>query len=250
MKTTKSLIYFLCFFMMLTLNAYGQDQILLDMEGVKISYTTKLIKEEKRKNLYEIEVQLVNSSVYDYYYAVPMRLGSDGKYRTVSTDNHVASIKPNNDVYLFGNEIRFVTKESIYTTKSDDKLFEMKQGMIYTNKMNCRFDKDVPPTLVFNQTRVFKTLNSFQLKANPKMFEGTFVSNCGNENVSLVLRDVNGPTPYLQQISGGTKTNWVPVSDGIFVKEVNHAYQLSYNAHDGSVIMMTPSGDMCIWTRL
>lgn len=237
-------------FLFANLIAFGQENIVIGTkDNVEISYQLTKLDSNPKKDKYLISVSAQNKNNHNLYYGVELVKNSNG---TESTNpflsNGFSKIIIRNSTGWFGDGKQIVGQETTVKTETNEILFNLEKNKIYNFETEFNVKHDDKPIITNTYGSTLRKLEEFNIAINDTFVNGVWVSNCGNNTISLALLDENGKKIILQSVNG-KQIRWISASNTNFLKENDNNSTLTYSKSDNKFLYSSSDGNNCEWTK-
>lgn len=133
--------------MFLGASAFAQDAVLLNQNGVEITYKLTKISESGKKDNYLVTVNATNKNNFDSFYQGPKN-GVNPFFATITIRN------ADKEVYLIATESKLFTTEG--------KLFYIKPNGTVSEEREFKIDKGTAPIITAKFVSEMKSISDFR----------------------------------------------------------------------------------------
>lgn len=237
-------------FLFTSLLSFAQENVIIGTkDNVEISYQLTKLETNAKKDKYLISVTAQNKNNYNLYYPVAFIKNADGS-ETLSPliTTGFSKIVIRNSTGWFGDGKQVAGQETTLKTENNEVLFNMEKDKIYNFETEFNVKHDDKPIITNSYGNSLRKLEEYNLVINDTFVNGMWVSNCGNNVISLSLLDESGKKILLQSVNG-KQIRWIKASNSNFIKENDTNSTLTYSKTDNKFLYSSSDGNNCEWTK-
>ncbi len=229
-----------------------EEKLLIDKDGLAISYQLLLTEEAKKKDSYLLIVNAVNESDTDLYYEVPLHQSYTGKLSLplFPEEKGFTKIQVRNSTGLFGDGKSILGEPTELLTTNNAMLFQVKKNEKLSDETSFKVKAGETPLVTNSFSSLLKPLEEFDLYVTADMLKGDFVSSCGDFQLNLNVDYSEEIGEYFIQTTNGTQFIWLRTAETTFVRENFNEITLTYNKDKDEFYYSTADGINCSWQRL
>ena len=237
-------------FLFTSLLSFAQENVIIGTkDNVEISYQLTKLETNAKKDRYLISVTAQNKNNYNLYYPVVFIKNADGS-ETLSPliATGFSKIVIRNSTGWFGDGKQVAGNLTTLKTENNEVLFNMEKDKIYNFETEFNVKHDDKPIITNSYNSSLRKLEEYNLVINDTFVNGMWVSNCGNNVISLSLLDESGKKIILQSVNG-KQIRWIKASNTNFIKENDTNSTLTYSKTDNKFLYSSSDGNNCEWTK-
>jgi len=219
----------------------AQQRIIEDNADFSLRIQLHKLEADEKKDKYLMEISLANKRNYDLYYAVAKN--SNVSYMNTS----MGTIKVQNATGLM-KSTGFSGALTRLETINNEALVVIEKQETLQGQFKFSVPGGTEPLVTFTGNTVFRKLESFPLRLNAIIVNGTWNSACLSAASTLSYIDT-GAVHYMLQGLNGRYIKWLKQTENTFVRSESQGTTLTYSLATGQFTYTNTDGVFCVWRK-